>query len=181
VFGGEILDHHKQRLRAEWCPQSPTEELLVAELARHAVALDLVAAAEHAVLRSGARGVMSMVLDADPTTDEGRDTVLAGAVTTDAIDRVTRYRRAHEKAWHAALQRLRELRAQDTPTSMSPPVLLPEVRFASGVFRQSTAYEFQVPCSACHERGLLDERPAAVGGPWPARWKTCRRSSAARW
>jgi hypothetical protein len=39
---------------------------------------------------------------------------LAAAVTSEAAERLSRYRRAHEKGLHQGLQRLRELRA-DSP------------------------------------------------------------------
>jgi hypothetical protein len=60
VFGLEVLARSKERLSAEWCPSTPTEEILVAELARHAAALVLVEQCEAAALRNGARGVLSL-------------------------------------------------------------------------------------------------------------------------
>jgi hypothetical protein len=115
VLDGGLLERHKRRLQAEWRPASLTQEFLVAELARHAAALELVEQAEVAVLRCGARGAPGILLSHDTHEEENVDTMLAAAVTTDALDRLTRYRRSHEKGWHAALLRLREAKALDRP------------------------------------------------------------------
>jgi len=102
-----LLQHHKESLRAEWYPASPTEEFLVEQLARHAAALDLVERAEPAVLRLGAQGALEMLSGQDLSAGD-TDLYLAGAVTSDALERVTRYRRSHEKGFFTALVRLRE-------------------------------------------------------------------------
>lgn len=108
-LGSERLERHKSLLRDEWRPQSRTEELLVVEMARHAAALDLVEEAEPAVLRYGCGSSTSLILPPGDATEA--DACLASAVTTDAAERVTRYRRAHEKGLYTALKRLQELRA----------------------------------------------------------------------
>ncbi len=115
LVGADALRRHKERLRAEWQPISPTEEFLVMELARHEAALELVEHAEAAVVRCGARAAAGILSDPTVGEEAHMDTTLAAAVTTDALDRLTRYRRAHEKAWHAALSRLREAKAMDPP------------------------------------------------------------------
>jgi hypothetical protein len=120
LFGHDLLERSKERLSNEWCPSTPTEEILVAELARHAAALVLVEQCEAAVLRNGARGVLSLSSSLDASDTSGIDALLAGAVTTEAIERLTRYRRSHEKAWHAALLRLRDVKG--TQASASHPV-----------------------------------------------------------
>jgi transposase-like protein len=92
-------------------------------MARHAAALELVEQAETAVLRCGARSPLAAL---DPVAQDGpeehAECQLAAAVTTDALDRVTRYRRAHEKGFHAALLRLREVQmsARRTPAIALP-------------------------------------------------------------
>ena len=55
AVGREAGQRHLELLSAEWEPASPTEELLVLELARHAAALQTVEQAEAAVLRCGLR------------------------------------------------------------------------------------------------------------------------------
>jgi len=98
-----------EKLERELCPESETEGLLVREIARHAAMLELAEQAEGAVLRIGAESLAPML--ASPEGELPMDAALAAAVTTDSIDRLTRYRRAHEKAMHQALDRLRERQA----------------------------------------------------------------------
>jgi transposase-like protein len=115
ILGPEVLQEYLLRLRAEWQPQTPTQGLLIAEMARHAAALERIESAELAVLRSGANAVSRLQLGKnahDNAPDDADEFILAAAVSTDGIDRVTRYRRAHEKGFHQALQRLREIRGE---------------------------------------------------------------------
>ncbi len=95
--------------RSEWLPATVTEKLLVREIARHAAMLELGEQAEGGVLRVGAASLAPMAISGD--SDAQLDAALAAAVTTDAVERLTRYRRAHEKAFHQALSRLGELQA----------------------------------------------------------------------
>ena len=101
-------------------PTSPTQEILVTELARHAAALETAERAEAAVLRFGMRGAITL-RNADDNPENDLDMLLTGAVTTEAIERLTRYRRAHEKGWFAALLRLREAKAMERPEGMIAP------------------------------------------------------------
>jgi transposase-like protein len=157
ILGLEVLARCKDRLSIEWCPSTSTEEILVAELARHAAALMLVEQCEAAVLRNGARGVLSLRLDSDAQGQSGIDAMLAGAVTTEAIERVTRYRRSHEKAWHAALLRLREVKAAEHWARHR----VPQYDVASFVSEEgciayliARAQRGQCPCPHCgHRRG----------------------------
>ena len=117
----EVL--HKDRVnqyRAEFERQyeaaNPTERILTAERARHAVMLDVGEEAERAVLRHGARELSQVILgSAGETGDdngEREDAILSAAVSTDALDKFTRYRRGHEKAFLAALNKLREIQSE---------------------------------------------------------------------
>ena len=107
--------------RDEYRPVTPSEQVLVAELARHSAALELAEAAEWAVLRQGARELGAIALGATNCPDERDEALLAAAVTSEPLDLLSRYRRAHEKAFLAALGKLRELRAakRGTPHRMS--------------------------------------------------------------
>ena len=96
-------------LERELLPQSVTEQLLVREVARHAAMLELGEQAEGAVLRMGVESLAPMLMSTEGDIPE--DSALAAAVTSDAIDRLSRYRRTHEKAMHQALDRLRERQA----------------------------------------------------------------------
>jgi transposase-like protein len=128
VLGTERLERQKEQLRAQWQPASATEELLVVDMARHAAALELVEQAEAAVLRCGAR---SPLVALNPAAQDGPEAaterLLAAAVTTDALDRVTRYRRAHEKGFHNALLRLREVQTSARPApAVATPRFIPQ-------------------------------------------------------
>jgi transposase-like protein len=103
-------------LKGEWQPETPTEEILVAELARHGAALARAQNMEFAVLRQGARAAIDLFL-LDDVNDCNADILLAGSVTNEAMDRLTRYRRCHEKGLLAALGKLREIKAA---RSLSP-------------------------------------------------------------
>ena len=67
--------------------------------------------------------------------------VLAAAVTTDPAERLTRYRRAHEKAFHQAVQKLRELQETRHKRHPAPTTVLMD-RFAT-----EDACKCHLPCS----------------------------------
>jgi transposase-like protein len=155
IFGHELLARHKDQLTAEWRPSTPTEEILVAELARHAAALARIEQCEGAVLRNGARGVVSLSSAPDPRDPCGIDAMLGGAVTTEAIDRLTRYRRAHEKGRQTALLRLREANAAEGPAERYVP-LDDGARFVAEEdcirYLIARAQRGQRPCPHCGQR-----------------------------
>lgn len=163
ALGPERLKRHQQRLCAEWQPRSGTEEFLIREMARHAAALELVEEAELAVLRSGARTPLPMLGQDTRTDSELLDERLTAAISSDAPDRVTRYRRAHEKGFFAALRRLGELRSvpPSPPTSRLPaaaPRLATEADCAS--YLRARLEREQGPCPRC--------------GPGPGYWLSRR-------
>ena len=111
-----------EQLRQEHRPATLVEELVLREIARHAAMLEIAEQAEGAVLRQGALGLSGLV--GSGNSDQHDDMALAAAVTTDPAERLTRYRRAHEKALHQAIHRLRELqearhKKHPAPTSFS--------------------------------------------------------------
>jgi transposase-like protein len=119
LLGPEAIERHRHALRTEWRPASATQEFLVAELARHAAALERAEQAELAVLRCGARrtaGVGPLV----DTAGAEADVPLTGAFASKALECVTRYRASHEKAWHTALARLRECQTREGPAPAAP-------------------------------------------------------------
>jgi transposase-like protein len=106
---GEIERFH-EGFQYEWQPATPTQKVLVAELARHAAALDRAQQMETAVLRQAARATLALSAF-DNSGDDGRDCLLAGSVINESVERLTRYRRCHEKAFLASLTKLREVKA----------------------------------------------------------------------
>jgi transposase-like protein len=117
---GEIQDL-LAAFEAEWQPAAATERVLVEELARHAAALGRAHEAEGAVLRESACSALGL-WPIDDASDDSCDRVLAGSVTTDGVERLTRYRRAHEKGFFAALVKLREAKALRQRPAVSLPI-----------------------------------------------------------
>jgi transposase-like protein len=111
VVQAERLDQWVADLRAEYRRRTITEELLIREIARHASALEITEQAEPAVMRQAMFAIEQLVIADDPQTEDHR---LAVAVTGETLDRCARYRRAHEKALHQALDKLRLFRAAAT-------------------------------------------------------------------
>jgi transposase-like protein len=148
---------------------------LVEELARHAAALERATLIEEAVLRTSARG-LSSISDAEVDEDDGVDLVLAAACGTETIDRVTRYRRSHEKGFLSALARLRELRGSSdavlTPETESP------LRFHEATcmrYLQRRRDHGKLPCPSC---GGADGKWLGGREQWQCRH--CRRQVSAR-
>jgi transposase-like protein len=175
ILGKALLERHRQRFLSEWQPSTSTQVYLVEELARHAAALERATQIEEAVLRTSARG-LSSISDAEVDDDAGLDRVLAAAYGSETVDRVTRYRRAHEKGFLSALARLRELRA------MSDAVLVPAADSRLH-FEETTCLRYlqryrddgELPCPSC----------AGADGKWLAdreHWQCrhCRKQVSAR-
>ncbi len=110
------VENYRRAFERQFQPANPTESILVAEMARHAVMMELGEQAEGAVQRHGARELSKVILgSAGETSDDGgerEDAILSAAVSTDALDKFNRYRRGHEKAFFAALNTLREIQSE---------------------------------------------------------------------
>lgn len=127
------VDYYRQRFQVEYQPMNATQRTLTDELARHAAAMELSESAESAVLRDSATKLTDIAIRGIDDAAGREDAVIAAAVTTKALDRFSRYRRMHERAFYAALDHLRELQAEQgtspdaLPVSdMSPPSLTSE-------------------------------------------------------
>jgi hypothetical protein len=104
---GEI----KLRLRDEFRPTTLAQELLIHEAARHFAFLEVIEQAEPAVLRQAAHSLSTIVAcDGSAVHD---DLQLAAAVTAEPLERVARYRRAHEKGLFRALEWLERSNAHE--------------------------------------------------------------------
>jgi hypothetical protein len=104
-----------RRLKAELAPASAIEEILVGELARHGAALKFASAAEPAVLRSGAAcgTTLHRVLQANSVPQLSElDEILAAAVTSDGLEKLSRYRRQHERGLYEAWNTLERVHSQ---------------------------------------------------------------------
>lgn len=156
VLDSDSLQRHLERLRDEWRPQTPTQDILVHELARHAAALEMAARAESAVLRSGARAALLVTpsIDGDGLGSVAEDLMMTGAVATEAIERLTRYRRAHEKSFHQTLHSLKEMlrRPEARPVRAEPPFEFTDDGCAD--YLRSRFHDRAWQCARCgHRRG----------------------------
>jgi transposase-like protein len=97
-------------LIAELNPATSLESMIVAGLAGHFAMLEVAGEAEPAVLRQGAHNLSALAFGAAQDPEEQHDAVLSASVSTDALERLTRYRRAHEKGMKQSLDILLQLR-----------------------------------------------------------------------
>lgn len=107
ILGSDLVRACYERLREEWKPATPTQEFLVVEMARHQAALERGQQMEEATLRRGARSAPTIAFG-DSDDEDLVDIALAGAGTSDAIERIARYRKPHERGFLRSLTALRE-------------------------------------------------------------------------
>jgi transposase-like protein len=117
-----------QRLKEEVQPTSFLEELSLREIARHAAILDVIEVGEPAVMRQAAHGMAGLIA---VDGDVNEDLAMALAVTAEPLERVSRYRRAHEKALHAALDRIVAPRQPADERARPMPAAPKDRRFAT--------------------------------------------------
>ncbi len=107
IFNVELIIKYHDALREEWCPATPTERVLVRELARHQAALEWIEQIELAVLRGGARQPLYLGLNFG-NADEANDAIVAAAGTSDGVEKISRYRRHHERTFLRTLIALQD-------------------------------------------------------------------------
>lgn len=176
ILGPELLERYRHRFCAEWKPATPTQVFLVEELARHAAALERATPIEDAVLRTSARGLGEFSAPGGDA-DAAGDCVLAAACGTETLDRVTRYRRAHEKAFLAALSRLGELRPRADAVVLTPAVSSP-LRFNEIRCLRYLQQNHEAGKSRCPSCGAADGKWLVGREHWQCR--QCRRQVSAR-
>ena len=66
VLGHDLLERHARDFGAEWDPRTPTERLLVREIARHAAALELVEQAQNGQDQPATPGTPPLAADPKP-------------------------------------------------------------------------------------------------------------------
>ena len=121
VLQDDAINQYQHAFQVEWQPATPTEQVLVQELARHAAALRRAQQAEGALLRESALAAVDRWPVQEDAQDCPVDRLLAASVATEGIDRLTRYRRAHEKAFLATLTKLREAKASRPLPNVATP------------------------------------------------------------
>jgi hypothetical protein len=177
ILGPELLERHRQSFHAEWKPSTPTEAYLVEELARHAAALERATPIEEAVLRTSARG-LGLMSNASEDGLAGQDRVLAAACGSETVDRVTRYRRMHEKAFLAALARLRELQSRSETVPLPVAGTPIPLRFDEPTCLRYLQHRRDAEKSDCTSCGGSDGKWLVGRDQWQCR--QCRRQMSAR-
>jgi hypothetical protein len=125
VFGRDQIEQMYQTLAGELQPQTGVQEYLVRELARHYVALQRCELMEGGAMRHSANYAMGRLLkppvsratEDDP--DARLDNLLASMGKSEALEKVSRYRRMHERAAERALETLKQLQEKALPPSPS--------------------------------------------------------------
>jgi hypothetical protein len=104
-------DQFEAEFRRELRPAGYLEDILVAEVARHAAGMELAGHAEGPILRycGQQQAQLDALLDADGPIDA--DAIITAAVSSQPLERFGRYRRLHERGFYSALSRLRDLQA----------------------------------------------------------------------
>ena len=157
ILGRDLVHEHYKDLRREWSPTTPTQEFLVRNLAGHQAALERIEQIELAVLRRGARYNPSMLSDDDPVGDELIDSILAAAGTSDAIERISRYRRQHERDFLRSLATLRE--AKSMAASAAQPAFWSEEACQEYLVARLRDGDFRCPqCSSQRGKWITSRR-----------------------
>lgn len=102
---GEI---HRQFI-AEFLPVGLVESVLVADLARQAMAMERLHDAGLAMARHAARALPMLTTSAETDQQSILDSILVSAMSTDAADRSERHSLARTRAFHRTLKRLEEV------------------------------------------------------------------------
>jgi transposase-like protein len=118
VLGATLIEDNRRKFYAEFRPTTASDFHLVDELARHAAALTRAEQIEEGLLRTSARGLGFAAFPADGS--EVHDAMLAAVVGAEALDRLTRHRRAHERAFFATLELLQSPRGN--PSQAAAPL-----------------------------------------------------------
>ena len=164
----DLVQQYYEALWEEWRPDTPTQDFLVRDTARHQAALERAEQIELAVLRRGARKPLNMPLNVGHG-GEMVDAILAAAGTSDAIERISRYRRQHERALLRNLTALREAKTMVLPAPMRA---IPSSRQAFSSEEECEKYLIgRVKNAAFHCPGCNGQR-----GKWLASrrlWQCC--------
>jgi hypothetical protein len=148
----QLLDEHPTGSLVELTMQR--------EIARHTAMLELAEQAEAVLLQHGTANFAGIIAVNDLDADE--DLSLATAVTSDALERLTRYRRAHEKALHQAIQKLLEFRRRSPVTpragEVAPSMFATERDCMVYLRARFTRADWRCPACSSHHGCWLESR-----------------------
>ena len=160
ALAGGSVDRCCERLRDEWRPTTPTQEFLVREMARHEAALDRAEQIEAAILRRGSRGAPRIPSDLTSAAAQA-DAALAAAGITDALEKISAYRRSHERAFHRSYAILSELKAAAAERQAPEPV-----QQAAGFASETECEQHLISSWRCPDCG-------SASGHWIASRRVC--------
>lgn len=116
------IEEYRQELCEEVQPQTFRQRILVEEMARHSAAMKLCEELEASALRCGAKNAMAIPSESGEAAAPDRDDVLTSAGASQALERVSKYRRQHERGYFSAMYNLRiELNSEHDLVPADPP------------------------------------------------------------
>ena len=152
-------DHLAAELRRELRPVGVVQLVLVDEIARHAAGMELAGHAEGSILRycGQQQAQLDLLLDGDGPINA--DAIVTAAVSSQPLERLGRYRRLHERGFHTALSRLRDLQAtrQESHTALN-----------SRDFATNTSVGSTYGSAPASRSGPVPAVATATGTGWPA-------------
>lgn len=116
------IEEYRQELCEEVQPQTFRQRILVEEMARHSAAMKLCEELEAAALRCGAKNATAVSSGSGEAAAPDHDDVMTAAGASQALERVSKYRRQHERGYFSAMYNLRiELNSEPDPVSAVSP------------------------------------------------------------
>lgn len=101
------VEEYRRELCEEVQPQTFRQRILVEEMARHSAAMKLCEELEASALRCGAKNATVVPSESGEAAAQDRDDVLTAAGASQALERVSKYRRQHERGYFSAMYNLR--------------------------------------------------------------------------
>lgn len=116
------IEEYRQELCEEVQPRTFRQRILVEEMARHSAAMKLCEELEASALRCGAKNATAVPSDSGESAAPDHDDVLTAAGASQALERVSKYRRQHERGYFSAMYNLRiELNSEHDLVPAVPP------------------------------------------------------------
>ncbi len=116
------VEEYRQELHEEIKPQTFRQRILVEGMARHSAAMKLCEELEASALRCGAKNATAVSSGSGEAAAPDHDDVMTAAGASQALERVSKYRRQHERGYFSAMYNLRiELNSEHDPV----PAVLP--------------------------------------------------------
>ena len=125
VLQPTLLEDILRQFIAEFAPVGAVEWVLVTDLARQAAAMERWNDAALATARHGARAMPLLTTSTETEEQSILDSILVGAMSTDAADRSERHSLARARAFHRSLKRLEEVQDRRRERERAGRVVVP--------------------------------------------------------